>query len=212
MPLKANQLALVILSAVAVFLYWQKHQDTYKDTGRLQVAQDGNAVILSWNSTIELPMARRFQEAFTNWADKTDKFIINLDSRGGALREGREVVELIDEMKKTHLIETTVGEGALCLSMCVPIYLHGEQRSASRNSQWMFHEPSSYDYVTDEKVEENETDRRAASDRFFKKYFVNSEMDPNWRANLQKEWVGRDVWRTGQELVDEQSNIILKLY
>lgn len=212
MPLKINQIALIVVSGIAIFLYWQKYQDTYKNTGRLQVTQNNNAVTLSWRSSIELPMARRFQEAFSEWADKTDKFIIDLDSRGGALREGRQVVELIDQMKRIHLIETTVGEGAVCLSMCVPIYLQGEQRSASRNSQWMFHEPSSYNYVTDEKVEEDEEDRRAAGERFFRKYFVNSEMNPEWRNNLQQEWVGQDVWRTGQQLYDEQSNIILKLY
>jgi len=212
MKLKTNQIALIVLSAVAIFLYWQKYQDVYKDTGRLQVTQTGNAVTLTWRSAIELPMTRRIEEAYAEWGDKTDKFIINLDSQGGALREGRYVVELIDRMKKTHIIETHVGEGAICLSMCVPIYLHGEKRSASRTSQWMFHEPSSYDYITDEKVEENESDRRAASDRFFQKYFVNSEMDAQWRNKLQKEWVGKDVWRTGQQLVDEQSNIILTLY
>ena len=212
MRLKFNQIALVVLSFIAIFLYWQKYQDVYKDTGRLQIFQEGDAVILSWSSPIELPMERRFQEAYAEWANKTDKFIINLNSGGGSLREGRLVIDVIDQMKKTHLVETTVGEGANCLSMCVPIYLHGEQRSASRNSRWMFHQPSAYDYITDEKVEENESDRNTASDRFFQKYFVNSEMDPKWRNNLQKEWVVKDVWRTGQQLFDEQSNIILTLY
>jgi len=212
MPLKANQIALIVLTAVAVFLYWQKYQDVYKDTGRLQISQEGDAVILSWSSSIELPMEHRFQEAYAEWADKTDKFIINLDSGGGALREGRLVIDVIDQMKKTHLVETNVGEGAYCLSMCVPIYLHGEKRSASKNSQWMFHEPAAYDLVTDEKVEENEYDKQAAATRYFEKYFVNSEMDPTWRAQLQKDWVGKDVWYTGQQLKDQRSNIILRLY
>ena len=212
MPLKANQIALIVISAVAIFLYWQKYNDIYKDTGRLSVVQEGSAVILSWSSTIELPMTRRFEEAYAQWGDKTEKFIINLNSGGGSLREGRQVIEIIDRMKATHLVETTVGDGAVCLSMCVPIYLHGEQRSASRNSQWMFHEPKAYDYITDEEAKENESDRQAASNRFFQKYFVNSEMDKKWRENLAKEWIGQDVWRSGKQLVDEKSNIILKLY
>ncbi len=123
MPLKANQIALIVVSAVAIFLFWQKYQDVYKDTGRLQVKQQGSSVVLSWASTVELPMTRRFEEAYANWADKTDKFIINLNSGGGSLREGRQVIEFIKKMKKTHLVETTVGEQANCLSMCVPIYL-----------------------------------------------------------------------------------------
>jgi len=156
--------ALIVLTAVAVFLYWQKYKDVYEDTGRLQVSQKGDAV------------------------------------------------DVINQMKQTHMVETTVGEGANCLSMCVPIYLQGEQRSASRNSRWMFHEPSAYDYITDEKVEETDADRNAASDRFFERYFVNSEMDAQWRDNLQKEWVGKDVWRTGSQLYEERSNVILGLY
>lgn len=212
MRLKTNQIALIVLTSIAVFLYWQKYQDIYKDTGRLQVFQQGDAVVLSWASAVELPMERRFREAYLEWADKTDKFIINLNSGGGALREGRLVIDVINRMKKTHRVETTVGEGAYCLSMCVPIYLQGEQRSASSKSSWMFHEPSAYDYIADEKVEENEADRNAASERFFEKYFVNSEMDPQWRNNLKKEWVGKDVWRTGKQLYDERSNVILRLY
>lgn len=212
MSIKPNQIILIVLTAVAVFLYWQKYEDVYKDEGRLQVFKEGDAVILSWASPIELPMERRFQEAYAQWADQTDKFIINLNSGGGSLLEGRLVIDVINQMKKTHLVETTVGEGANCLSMCVPIYLRGEQRSASRNSRWMFHQPSAYDYITDKKVDENEADRSAASDRFFEKYFVNSEMDPQWRDNLQKEWIGKDVWRTGKQLYDERSNVILSLY
>ena len=212
MPLKTKQIALIVVSAVAVFLFWQKYQDVYKDTGRLQVVQQGRTVVLSWSSTIELPMTRRFEEAYANWADKTDKFIINLNSGGGYLREGRQVIEFIKQMKKTHLVETTVGGQANCLSMCVPIYLAGEQRSASRNSIWMFHEPRSYNYYTDEESDEPESERRAASDRFFEKYFVNSEMDANWRQQLAREWVGKEVWRSGQQLVEEKSNIILRLY
>lgn len=211
MPLKANQIALVAISAVAIFLYWQKYQDVYKDTGRLQVVQQGSSVVLSWSSTVELPMTRRFEEAYAKWAGKVDKFIIKLDSGGGSLREGRQVIEFIKQMKKTHLVETTVGDQRHCLSMCVPIYLIGEQRSASRNSIWMFHEPRSYNYITDEESDEPESERRAASDRFFRNYFINSEMDEKWRQQLAQEWIGKEVWRTGQQLFDEKSNIILKL-
>jgi len=212
MKLKTSQIALIVLSAVAVFLYWQKYQDVYKDEGRLQVSEVDGAVMLSWRSGVELPMTRRIEEAYSQWYDKTDKFIVNLDSPGGALREGRQVVELLDRMAQTHILETTVGDQASCLSMCVPIYLRGEIRSASRNSRWMFHEPSSYNYVTDEREETSDEDRRAAGERFFAKYFMNSEMDPQWREGLRNEWIGRDVWRTGQQLVNENSNIITRLY
>ena len=211
MQMKAKQIALVILSAIAVFLYWQKYQDTYKDEGRLLVSQEGDAVKLVWKTSIELPMARRFEEAYREWRDKTRKFIIILDSNGGALREGRFVIDVIEKMKQTHFVETRVEAGADCLSMCVPIYLRGDKRTAASNSRWMFHEPTSYDFVTGEKADRDDDDRREAGERFFQKYFVNSEMNPDWRSKLQEAWVGRDVWFSGQQLVNQNSNVITHL-
>ena len=47
--------------------------------------------------------------------------------------------------------------------------------------------------------------------RFFNRYFVHSEMDPDWRAKLEQEWQGGDVWKTGQELLDEGANVVMAL-
>ncbi len=212
MPIKANQIALLVLCGIAGILYWQNYQKTFGDKGRLKVTHNSDSVVLSWHTDIDVPMAKRFEEAYAEWRDKTDKFIINLDSRGGSLREGRLVIELIERMKRTKKVETTVGTQAQCLSMCVPIYLRGEERSAANNSIWMFHEPTAYDYITGEASDENQADRRAAGERFFNKYFVNSEMDINWRNKLQKDWIGKDLWFSGQQLKDQDSNIILKLH
>lgn len=211
MPLKANQIVLIILSAVAIFLYWQNYQETFKNEGRLQISKQADAVVLTWQSDIDIPMAKRFEEAFNAWSDKTDKFVINLNSRGGALREGRLVIELIEQMKKTHLIETNVESGAFCLSMCVPIYLRGEIRSASVNSAWMFHQPTAYDFITGDEVSTNK-DRLIAGERFIKKYFADSDMNQEWLNRLKQKWIGKDVWYSGQQLLDENSNVIQRIY
>lgn len=212
MPIKANQLALIVLCGIAVVLYWQNYQKTFGDKGRLNVTKRDNAVVLSWQTSIDVPMAKRFEEAYAQWREKTNKFIINLDSNGGSLREGRQVIELIERMKKTHLVQTTVGENASCLSMCVPIYLRGEERTAATTSRWMFHEPTAYHFVTGEKADRDDQDRRKAGERFFQNYFANSEMNPAWREKLQQAWIGRDIWLSGKQLYDQNSNIILKLY
>ncbi len=156
-------------------------------------------------------MAKRFEEAFNVWSDKTDKFVIKLNSRGGALREGRLVIELIEQMKKTHLIETNVESGAFCLSMCVPIYLRGERRVAASDSLWMFHQPTAYDFITGDKVSTNE-DRLIAGERFVEKYFVSSEINQEWLKRLKQQWIGKDVWYSGQQLVGENSNVIQRIY
>lgn len=195
----------------SVFLYQQQHQRIFEDQGRLSVSQEGNAVVLEWHTGIEQPMELRFSEAFEEWADKTDTFIIDLHSNGGALQEGGRIIELINAMKKNHHMITRVTGNNHCLSMCVPIFLSGEERIASATSRWMFHEPQSYDYFDGSKASQPEFERQYYANRFFDKYFVKSVIDPAWRDRLRQEWVGQDVWRSGQQLFDERSNIVTRL-
>ncbi|MEM9330233.1 MAG: ATP-dependent Clp protease proteolytic subunit [Pseudomonadota bacterium] len=212
MSARITYVLLPIFLLIAGFLYWQQHQRIYEDRGRLTVTRDGDVVVLSWQSEIDVPMQKRIREAYDAWKDRTKKFVIDLHSPGGALREGRKVIELLNTMKATHLIETHVGSNRACLSMCVPIFLQGESRVASATSKWMFHEPTAYDFFSDEEVHVPEFERNYYNNRFFDRYFTNSEMNPVWRENLRKEWVGKDVWKSGRQLVDERSNIILDLY
>ncbi len=202
---------LPVLIAVAALLYWQLHQKIYEDKGRLVVSREGGTVVLSWHSEINVPMAKRFSEAFDKWGDKTDSFIIDLNSPGGALLEGGYVIELINSMKRTHKIATRVSNNGACLSMCVPMYMQGENRIASQRSIWMFHEPIAIDFFSGEQADEPETERRRSGERFFERYFMRSEINPAWRDRLQKEWIGKEVWKSGMQLVEENSNIILEL-
>ena len=214
MPLKLNQIALIVMVAIAGFMAWQMQQSIYENKGRLVVEKDPsdrNAVVFSWNSEIDVPMERRFIEAFDEWRGKANRIVIDLHSPGGSLMEGRKVIKLINRMKRTHRVDTRVGTNHSCLSMCVPIYLRGQTRFAAANSQWMFHEPRSFDFLSGEEVKEPEREQQATARRFFDRYFTNSEMDPAWRRQLEREWRGKDVWRTGSQLVDEKSNIIHQL-
>ncbi len=200
--------------AAIAFLFWQSDQRIYQDQGRLAVSPDPNdrdAVIFTWNSEIDVPMARRFEEAFDEWKSKTRHIVIELNSPGGSLSEGGRVIDVIKKIKRTHAVETRVGAGGVCLSMCVPIYLRGARRIAAPSSLWMFHQPTTRDFFTDEKVREPEFETRMTAERFFNRYFVDSEMDPAWRAKLEREWRGGDVWKTGQELVDEDANVVMAL-
>ena len=212
MPPNASRIVFLLLCAVAAFLFWQQYEKIYGDQGRLKVAQVDNTVWLSWHHEVDVPMATRFREAFYEWQNKTEKFVIDLNSPGGSLYEGGQVIELITEIKKTHTVETHVGPENICLSMCVPIFLQGDERRASAASAWMFHEPRSADFFTGEEVAEPEFERKYVSNRFFQKYFTNSPMAPSWREKLESEWEGKDIWRTGQQLTIENSNIITNLY
>lgn len=210
--LRINQIALIVMSVILVFLAWRNEQLIFDRAGELIVRQEAaDSLTFYWSSDVDFPMARRFEDAFEEWRDETDRIIIDLNSPGGSLGEGRDVIDVISRMKRTHIVETRVGPRRSCLSMCVPIYLQGDVRTAAASSQWMFHEPTAMDAITGEVVEIPEFERRYASDRFVRDFFVNSDMDPDWLDRLLREWRGRDVWRSGRELMDEGSGIIQTL-
>ncbi len=156
-------------------------------------------------------MAYRLGAAFADWKDRTRRIVIELNSPGGALIEGRSVIDAISRMKATHVVETRVAAGEICASMCVPIFLAGQKRIAGPGARFMFHEPSSVDYFTEEEAEKPAFEQRRDAERFFDRYFERSEMDPAWREYLRDAWTGRDVWKTAEELVAEGSNVVTQV-
>lgn len=203
-------LTLVLFAALAFFAL-KSGGDIYETGPEIAIQEDAGAVVFAWHEAVEAPMAYRFRTAFEALKDRTDRIIIDLHSPGGALIEGRSVIEEIERMKATHRVETRVGPGATCASMCVPIFLAGEERIASANSAFMFHEPSSVDFITDERVKKPAFEQRRDAERFFERYFTDSPMNPAWREKLREDWKGRDVWRTGAELAAEGSGVVTRL-
>jgi len=204
---------LALLAATAMLINYND-QFVFQNEGRLVVKQHGEdpgAVIFIWRSDVEVPMARRFEEGFDEWKDRADRIIIDLHSPGGAIREGEAVIRAIERMKRTHIVDTRVRGRRKCYSMCVPIFLQGDMRSAASDARFMFHEPTAYDFFTGEKVDEPAFERARTTRKFFNRYFVNSPMTPSWRNALAAEWKGKDVFRTGRELVDENAGIVTVL-
>ena len=138
---KPSQLLLWAAIAVACFMGWQQYQRVYEDKGRLVTRIEGDTLIMSWHTGVHLPMARRMIEAFNQSKNKVKRIVIDLSSPGGSLYEGREAIRAINKMKSSHRVDTHVGRKQICLSMCVPIFLQGQQRIAAASSKWMFHEP-----------------------------------------------------------------------
>jgi hypothetical protein len=206
-------LIVLALFATAVFLLQRSEREHTENIGRLAVREDPSrdAVVLSWSSEVAAPMGRRFEEAYDAYRDEVSLFVLELNSPGGLVSEGRRVIALLERMERTHDIETRVRAGRICLSMCVPIYLKGDRRVASPDARFMFHEPASYDSYTGERGGGPAFERRFIADRFFDRYFENSPMDPEWRRWLEREWVGKDVWKTGRQLADERSGVVTDL-
>lgn len=177
----------------------------------MDVFEQNGALVFVWDKPVAAPMAFRFREAFEAVKAKSDRIVIVLDSPGGALIEGRRVIEEIERMKRTHRVDTRVKAGATCASMCVPIFLSGENRMASAGSRFMFHEPTSVDYFTEEESRKPAFEQQMDAERFFDRYFTASPMDPAWRESLREAWKGRDVWKSGAELVAEGSGVVTAL-
>ena len=211
--MRINRFAVPVVFTLLVFVALKTETSILASKGNFSITEVNGrpgAVQFTWRDDIDAPMALRLEEGYLDWRERADTIIINLSSPGGSLREGGKVIDVITRMKKTHVVETRVGKGARCLSMCVPIFLQGQTRVAAANSRWMFHQPILTDMAGDI-AEQPEFERNYTSERFFKRYFENSEMDPVWREQLRIDWVGRDVWYTGRQLVDQQANIIENL-
>lgn len=207
-------IATIILLALTGLMIARNEELVFRDEGRLVMEldpSDPGTVIFYWRSDVETPMARRFADGYVEWKGKIDRIVIDLHSPGGAIREGEAVIREIERMKRTHIVDTRVRSRRACYSMCVPIFLQGETRSAAPNARFMFHQPTSYDYFTGERVDEPEWEREMAAQKFFRRYFVDSPITPAWRDKLALEWRGKDVFRSAQELVDERSNIVTDL-
>ncbi|MBI1392029.1 MAG: hypothetical protein GC152_04730 [Alphaproteobacteria bacterium] len=202
---------LVALFLAMALMAWRNDRAAMGNKGRLAVEIEGRTAILHWAAPIEAPMARRIAEVYSEVGGDVDEFIVGLDSPGGSVAQGRAVIAILHDIKSTHRLVTYVDDAADCLSMCVPVYLAGTRRIAGPTARFMFHEPTTRDSLTGDRVKRPRFESRWATARFVEKYFQRSEMDPAWRKSLTSTWSGRDVWKSGAELVDERAGVVTDL-
>ncbi len=208
-----SRLLWLFFLAAAVVLSFQfsdRLEGLFAGRGKLTVTDDAvrDTVTLHWRGGVEAPMHTRLSEAFREHRDKTRRFVVSLASPGGKLDHGGEVVQLIKTMQRTHSVDTVVEGRSVCASMCVPIYLAGTRRRASRQARFMFHEVSFRDGFTEEKSQVPEVAIRRSTDQLFERYFRPAGVSDAWIRSLRPLMQGRDVWRTAEELQAEQSGIV----
>lgn len=200
--------------AVGAMLAWQfqdRLETIFAGRGTLSVERQGGAVVLAWRGKIEAPMAARLREAFAEHAGDTRRFLLALNSPGGTIDHGRDVIRIIEDMRRTHAVDTLVTDRHVCASMCVPVYLAGGRRTAGPKARFMFHEVSYRDEMSDARKRVPEEAVERATDQFFERHFKPAGVDPDWLAEMRKSVRGKDVWRTAQELVDQRAGIVQRL-
>lgn len=211
---RSSRLIWLAFAVVFAFFAWQFQdnlENLFQSRGTLSVERESGRVVLSWRGKVDAPMAQRIEEAFRGHAGETRRFVISLHSPGGSLEHGREVIRVIKAMQRTHDVDTVVERRNACASMCVPIYLAGHQRTADRRARFMFHEVSFRDSVSEEKAMAPKIAIERATDQFFARDLSVPEVSSEWLQRMRRAVRGKDVWRTGEQLVEERSGIVQQL-
>jgi ATP-dependent protease ClpP protease subunit len=165
------------------------------------VDQDGN-LLIAWNGEVVEGMTEVLRGIFAVNKISSYRVILVLDSPGGAVEEGEMVIHLLQEIRKTHKLRTWVHHGSKCASMCIPIFLQGDERVAARDSAWGFHEAAVKLPNGKERVNQEETLR------LFRRYYVQAGVSRPWLESILPEIRNSNLWRTGQDLAAAQSGII----
>lgn len=210
----ANRLIWAVMLVVVAVLVYQTNDSIegyLRGVGRLNVeSQDGGrTVVMTWRGEVNAPMESRIAEAYARHRDSAKTFVLSLASPGGSLAHGARVARLLREIARTHHLVTEVGRYRRCASMCVPVYLQGEKRTAAGNAYFMFHEVSFRDFFDDKPSAVPASATTAATDELFKRYFTPAGVPETWIRQMRAQMAGgNDVWRTADELKAEGSGIV----
>jgi hypothetical protein len=108
----------------------------------LEFNREDGALYIDLSGPIVAGTADDVRAALGKHDTTLNRVVLFLDSAGGKVDDGDRVIEVLNEIKLRHQLITVVPYGKLCASMCIPIFLQGEDRLAARASIWLFHEPA----------------------------------------------------------------------
>ncbi len=185
----------------------------------LSLTKESTRVVLNWRGPIEPPMREQLQDAFARLESDPRLLVLVLDSPGGSVDHGRQVMKLIHQVSRERQIDTLVEAGRTCASMCVPLYLVGAERSAHPTSKFMFHEVRfQLRADTDRAVRQQLSDpsiHKMAVNHFTNEMFDDDfgprSVDAKWLKQMRTQIRGRDVWLTGRQLMEQGSGVVDKL-
>ena len=184
-------------------------------TQTLVVREEPDRIVLAWNGPIQEPMRDDIAAALRKLAADPRRVVITLNSPGGSLGHGREVMAAIREAARRRPIDTRVEDGGVCASMCVPIYLLGAEREADPDAHFLFHEakldPSAeLKAVPGKPIDDSlrKTLETLVTADLFENDIGGQRVNAQWLNQMMTRIKGRDVWVSGQQLVDEGSGVV----
>jgi ATP-dependent protease ClpP protease subunit len=179
---------------------------------KLVLREEPDRVLLAWSGPIEKPMRDDIAAALARLEADPRRLVLTLNSPGGSIEQGRAVMAAIRAAAQRRPIDTLVENGAVCASMCVPVYLLGARRMADPAAHFMFHEASIDAAAWKTTGAQAEALRKVfetlATDSFYETDLGGQRVNAQWLAGMRGKIVGREVWVSGQQLVDEGSGVV----
>ena len=193
---------------------------------QLAVRESPDRILLIWNGQIAAPMRNEIAAALDRFKADPRLLVLALNSPGGSISHGHEVMAAIREAERKRRIDTHLERGSTCASMCVPIFLLGANRTAHPDAYFMFHEASlapnpDYGKTGKKPMALKNAEKQAAMDPAYRKVIeaaVTDRMYENdigaqrvnsqWLSMMRAKIIGKDIWVTAQQLVDARSGVI----
>jgi ATP-dependent protease ClpP protease subunit len=215
-----------ILGICGILLVWAFFQ-TSSGSGNLSsqslsVSEDRERVVLAWSGPVQEPMSERIAAALERYKADPRLLVLMLNSPGGSIEHGRKVIAVMRARKRP--VNTLVQKGGVCASMCVPIFLSATQRMADPESRFMFHQARLSSSVTQrvnrQRLSDDDKDRFTkavkefeadATDELFREDIGIRGVNTAWAEKMRGRIAGRDLWLSGQQLMDEGSGIVDRL-
>lgn len=215
-PTLNRLLWVLVIALIGVFA--MRAQDVINITqaaiGKLDVRSDPqrSTLFLRWRGKIQAPMLQKLTEALNDKGNDATRIVLSLSSTGGALDHGAEVIRFLQSLRERYRLETFVEGRGICASMCVPVYLQGDVRTAAPDARFMFHEVSFRESLSDDSLEVPSKAVEKATDRFFAKYLETAGVSRDWLVEIRRAITGgSEVWKTGRELVSDNAGIVQSL-
>jgi ATP-dependent protease ClpP protease subunit len=217
----------IIAGIAAVLLFWATFQlpsgsGDVASRQTLSISEETDRIVLGWSGPVQEPMSERIAAAFDRYKADRRRLVLVLNSPGGSIEQGRKVVAAI--RARDRAIDTLVQKAGVCASMCVPIFLAGAERVADPEAYFMFHQASLNNSAREDIMRQqssySETIRYAqavkaieahVTDDFFRNDIGIRGVNKAWLGRMREKIPGRDVWMSGQQLVDEGSGVIDRL-
>ncbi len=169
-------------------------------------ATHSDILVMLWSGPIKAPMSTQISAAFEDNKAGVRGVELKLNSSGGSVKEGERVIAVLQGIKKTHKLYTSVGAGKKCGSMCVFIFVQGEKRLAAPASLWLFHEVS----VKDRETHKIKGLDRSRWEELVDKYWVPAGVNQAWIEKVKAHTVQTDFWESGESLLHDGSNLITR--